>query len=239
MKNLLLIIFLLFTPLTQGSDNELKVVTEDWPPFIVKGKEISGIVTKNIREILANTDIKYSINIYPWARSFHLAKTNPNILIYSILRTKQREPHFNWICPIYKSTPIYAHKLASNKVNINSLESVRTSVVGVMRGDHSYSYLLQKGFQEGVNLDLSSNEEINLRKLINGRVDVVMQSKESLVYRLESLGVKDLNLVSGFAVGEGKSVEHCMALSLGTKPDTIKKIRKGFKQWQKANNDFD
>lgn len=233
MKNILIVVFLLFTSTAQCNEDDLKVVTENWPPFIVKGSEISGIVTNNVREILAYTDIKYSINVYPWARSLHLAKTNPNTLIYSIIRTKQREAQFNWLCPIYKSTPIQASKLASNSINVNSLESMKTGVVGAMRDDHSSNYLLQQGFQEGVNLDLSSNEETNLRKLIKGRVDVVMQSKESLNYRLESLGVKDLNIVSGLVVGNAKSVEHCMALSLGTKAEIIAKLRKGFKLWQK------
>jgi polar amino acid transport system substrate-binding protein len=234
MKTFLLIIFLLFTPFAQASKNDLEVVTEDWPPFIVTGKNISGIVTENIREILSYTDIKYSMNVYPWARSFQLATSKPNVLIYSIYRTKQRENQFNWFCPIFESTPIHAYKLASNDININTLESLKKSVVGVMRGDHSYNYLLQQGFQEGVNLDLSSNEEVNLRKLIKGRVDVVLLAKESLIYRLKALGVKDLNMVPGLEMGQGKSVEHCMALSLGTKPETIEKIKQGFKQWQKS-----
>jgi polar amino acid transport system substrate-binding protein len=233
MKKLRLIIFLLLSFSSRGSEIELEIVTEEWPPFIVNGKEVSGVVTKNIREILKFTDIKYSINVYPWARSFHLATSTPNILIYSIYRTKQRETQFNWICPIYKSTPIHAYKLAKNEINIDSLEGMKKGIVGLMRGDNSYSYFLQKGFQEGVNVDSSSNEETNLKKLIKGRVDVVIQSKESLNYRLESLGAKELNIVSGMAIGHDQSVEHCMALSLGTKAEIIHKLRKGFEQWQK------
>jgi polar amino acid transport system substrate-binding protein len=234
MKKLRLIIFLLLSFSSRGSEIELEIVTEEWPPFIVNGKEVSGVVTKNIREILKFTDIKYSINVYPWARSFHLATSNPNILIYSIYRTKQRETQFNWICPIYKSTPIHAYKLAKNEINIDSLEGMKKGIVGLMRGDNSYSYFLQKGFQEGVNVDSSSNEETNLKKLIKGRVDVVIQSKESLNYRLGSLGAKELNIVSGMAIGHDQSVEHCMALSLGTKAEIIHKLRKGFEQWQKT-----
>jgi len=233
MKKSLLISLLLLSLTTQASDVELKVVTENWPPFIVKGKEVSGVITKNIREILSYTDIKYSIKIYPWARSLYLAKTKPNILIYSIYRTEQREDKFNWICPIYKSTPVQAYKLASNTIDINSLESLRQGVVGVIREDHSYSYFIREGFLEEVNLDLSSNEEINLRKLVTGRVDVVIQAKESLNYRLDSLGVKDVDIVSGLAIVHDKNVERCMALSLGTNTDIIKKIRKGFEQWKK------
>jgi len=234
MKKSLLIIFLLLSFTVHGDEEELKVVTEDWPPFILKGQKVSGIVTKNIREILAYTDIKYSIDVYPWARSFHLATTNPDVLIYSIYRTKQRESKFHWFCPIYKSTPIHAYKLASNEINIDSLETLKTSVVGIMRGDNSHNYLLKNGFEEGVNIDLSSNEETNLKKLIKGRVDVVIQSKESLNYRLGLLGAEGLNLMSGLEISKGASAEHCMALSLETNAETIKKIKKGFEQWQKT-----
>lgn len=234
MKNFLLSIFLLFSFTVQSTEIELRVVTEDWPPFILKGQEVSGIVTQNIREILAYTDIKYSIDVYPWARSFHLATTNPNVLIYSIYRTKQREAKFHWFCPLYKSTPIHVYKLASNKIDIDSLEALKSSVVGIMRGDNSHNYFLKNGFEEGVNIDLSSNEETNLKKLIKGRVDVVIQSRESLNYRLELLGAKELNLISGLEISKGASAEHCMALSLATNTETMTKIRKGFEQWQKA-----
>jgi len=232
MKNPLLFIFLLLSFTAHSNEETLNIVTEDWPPFILKGQEVSGIVTNNIREILRYTDIKYSIDVYPWARSFHLATTNPDVLIYSIYRTKQRESKFHWFCPIYKSTPIHAYKLASNNINIDSLEALKTSVVGIMRGDNSHNYFLQKGFIEGVNLDISSNEEANLKKLIKGRVDVVIQSQESLNYRLELLGSKDLSLVSGLEISKDESAEHCMALSLNTKDETIDKIRKGFEKWQ-------
>ena len=73
-----------------------------------------------------------------------------------------------------------------------------------------------------------------MKKLIKGRVDVVIQSKESLNYRLGLLGAVDLNLMSGLEISKGESAEHCMALSLGTKPETIKKIKNGFEQWQKT-----
>jgi polar amino acid transport system substrate-binding protein len=232
MKSFLLTLFLLLSFTVLCNEGELEIVTDDWPPFILDGKKVSGLVTKNVREILKYTDIKYSITVYPWARSFHLAKTKPNILIYSIYRTKQRESQFNWICPIYKSRPIHAYKLVSNSIDINSIEAIKKGVVGIMRGDNSYSYLLNNGFQEGVNIDLSSNEETNLIKLIKGRVDVVIQSEESLNYRLKSLGVSALNIASGLAIGHANNVEHCMALSIGTKPEIINKIRKGFDKWQ-------
>jgi polar amino acid transport system substrate-binding protein len=232
MKNFLLIAFLLFPCLSKGSEVELKIVTEEWPPFIINSAEVSGIITKNIREILAYTDIDYSITIYPWARSLHIVSTRPNTLIYSITRTSERENKFNWICSVFNYTPIYVYKLKSNIINAHSLEALKSGVVGIMRNDHSYEYFLNEGFKVGVNIDLSANEEINLKKLIKGRVDVVIQSKESIEYRLKILGEDNIDIVSGLSLGKNEDTQHCMALSLGTNLEIIHKLRKAFKQWQ-------
>lgn len=232
MKHSLLLILLLFSFTLNSKETRLEVVTENWPPFILQEKEVSGIVTKNVRDILNYTNIDYAINIYPWARSFHLATTTPNTLIYSIYRTKERESKFHWFCPIYKSTPIYVYKLASNNINIDSLTSLKNGIVGIMRGDNSHHYFLQKGFQEDVNLDLSANEFTNLRKLIGGRVDVVVQSEASLNYRLALLGAKDLKVVAGVAIAQAENAQHCMALSLETAPAMVNKIEAAFKHWQ-------
>ena len=91
--------------------NELEVVTESWPPFIISGQDVSGIDTDRVRKILNDTGINYTIKIYPWARSYYLATNKPNVLIYSIHKSKQREPLFHWYCPTHKSTQINAYKI--------------------------------------------------------------------------------------------------------------------------------
>jgi polar amino acid transport system substrate-binding protein len=37
----------------------------------------------------------------------------------------------------------------------------------------------------------------------------------------------------GLEISKGASAEHCMALSLNTKDETVIKMRKGFEEWQK------
>lgn len=217
---------------------ELEVVTENWPPFIIsdaEGAELrtSGTVTHIVKDILAYTNINYRIRVYPWSRSFHYASTKPNHLIYSIYKTDERFKMFHWFCPIFKSTPIHAYKLATNKIDINSFSALRKAVIGTMRGDNSHDNFLSQGFVEGVNLDVSSDEETNLRKFIKGRVDVITQSEESLRYRLNRLGHKNLEIIKGMKLHKGESTEHCMALSLKTSPEIVEKISGAFSQWQK------
>ncbi|REL25613.1 hypothetical protein DXX93_02965 [Thalassotalea euphylliae] len=238
MKHLFFLVFISVCLLSHAGEHQLSVVSEHWPPYIIHYKndtvqaEVKGVVTENIREILALANLDYSLNIYPWARSYHLATNKPNVLIYSIFKNEQREPLFHWFCPVYQATPIRIFKLATNSADISSLASLKNSVVGVMRDDNSYRYLSTKGFEPGVNLDISSNEEINLLKLITGKIDAVVQSEAALRYRLAQVNASNLAIVAGLTLHSKEKTEHCMALSKNSDAQLINKISTAFAQWQ-------
>lgn len=207
---------------------QLKVVTELWPPYIINSAPVSGIVTNKVRHILDNSGLTYEINIYPWLRSYHLAKTTPNVLIYSIYKTPEREPFFHWFCPIHQATPIYAYKLASNLKDISSLSALKKTRIGVMRGDNNFNYLSSKGFSEDIQLDISADELSNVRKLMAGRIDVVIQSHDAIHYRLEQLSNHPVELVQGVNIHGLNSSTHCMALSKNSDKDIIESVQKAF-----------
>ena len=240
----LLSVFLSVCLRSHAGEHQLSVVSEHWPPFIVHYKndtvqeEVKGVVTENIREILALTNLDYSLNIYPWARSYHLATNKPNVLIYSIFRNEQREPQFHWFCPVYHATPIKIFKLASNNADISSLESLKGAVVGVMRGDNSYKYLSSRGFEQGVNLDVSANEEVNLLKLITGKIDAVVQSEAALRYRLAQVNASNLSIVEGLTLHSKEKTEHCMALSKNSDAQLVDKVSSAFAQWQASEENL-
>lgn len=212
---------------------ELTVVTENYPPFITYvNSEISGIVTTAVLEILAISEIKYRLELYPWARSYQLATSNDNVLIYSIYKTPERIPHFHWFCPIYKSSPIFVYKLTSNPINITSLSALKKVKLGILRHDLSHEYLRNRGFVSGKNLDISATENISLKKLVNGRIDAVIQSSESIKYRMKELAYKHISLTKGLALFGDKPMVHCMALSLDSSPKLIDKVSHAFEQWQ-------
>ncbi|WDE09512.1 substrate-binding periplasmic protein [Thalassomonas haliotis] len=210
---------------------QLEVVTEHWPPFIVDTQPVSGSVTDKVRKILDYSGLDYQIKLYPWARSYHLGMTKPNVLLYSIFRTSVREANFHWFCPINEGVTINLYKLKGNSRNIDSLAAARNVLIGVMRDDHNHSYLMQQGFIEGVNLDISADEQINLRKLFNGRIDAVGLARESLTHRLAILGYAKEQLVKGLTLHRPAVTKHCMALSSGSDPAIIEKVSAGFRRW--------
>jgi len=212
---------------------ELSVVTASFPPFIVnKNGETLGPATSNIKDILKISQLDYSLTLYPWARSYKMATTQSNVLIYSMVKTQERIPLFHWFCPIYQSSPVFAYKLNSNHVDISTISALRNVIVGVLRDNYNHKFLLSLGFTLGENLDVSATESISIKKLINGRIDAVLLSKEAIKRRLAVVGYKELSVSRGYAIHNNKLMDHCMALSLGSNPEIIDKISHAFKQWK-------
>ncbi|NQZ83516.1 MAG: transporter substrate-binding domain-containing protein [Colwellia sp.] len=235
MKILLLvpIIFLLIS-LSAVNAATLNVVTESYPPFItIDGTKTSGILTKKVKAILAISQLQYTLNAYPWARSYQIASSQPNTLIYSIVKSAERSPYFHWYCPIYESSAVFAYKLAANSVDITSIAALRKTLVGTTRHGINHEFLKKYGFNVGENLDISATEDINLKKLINGRVDTVVQSIETMKYRLNKLEFKNIEITKGVAINNDKPTTHCMALNVNSDPLIINKISQAFQQYQK------
>ena len=70
-------------------------VTEELPGLVeVDGEIITGPVTEKIQQILKKAKIKENIQIYPWARSYELAKRNKNYFIFPIAKNAEREKLF-------------------------------------------------------------------------------------------------------------------------------------------------
>lgn len=218
----------------------LNIVTEHWPPYIIQSPksngEISGLVTKKIKTIFDNAKLKYEITAYPWARSYFLAKNQPNTLIYSIYKTEQRTPHFKWFCPIHPKTPVNIYKLKTNKTNIDQLVTLKNAIVGVLRNDNSHNFMLDKGFVEDKNLLVSANEESNIKHLLSGKIDAVIQSREALLYRIKGSGFTLSDFTVGFQLHKDGNTEHCMALSLNSDPKVTQAVEQAFIMWNNRYN---
>lgn len=231
---------LFFISSIQAKELSLEVVSEHWPPFIIQNfdkkndisaQKVSGIVTEKIHHILSTSNINYTIKTYPWARSYYVALNKPNVLIYSIYKTKERTPHFEWFCPVHEKTPINIYKLKSNKSDISSLSTLGNSIIGVLRSDNSHTFMLKHNFVEGESLIVSSSEESNIRNLLNKRIDAVIQSKESLIYRLQNTRFTIDDFDVGFELHQNKNTEHCMALSKSSSPEMIAAVKRAFNLW--------
>ena len=216
---------------------DVNIVTESFPPFITVNKnQISGLITNRVKKIMDISQLSYSLTAYPWARSYQIASSQANTLIFSIIKSPERAPFFYWFCPVYTSSPFFAFKLKGNAAKIDSISELKKVFVGTARHGINHEHLKKLGFEAGKNLDVSATEDINIKKLINGRVDAVVQSAETFDYRLKKLGYENVEVIQGVAINEDKPLIHCLALNINSDPLIRDKITQAFLKYQNTSN---
>jgi polar amino acid transport system substrate-binding protein len=146
----------------------LRVLTEDNPPFSlqVSGGLIDGISTRIVREMFLRAAEPYRIELEPWMRAFNSALHDPNTCVYSTIRTASREHQFKWVGPLVETPWALFARARDGKV-IESLDAVRHAVIGGYSGDAVAQYLVNNGF----NVEFTSSDLLNMRKLAAGRID--------------------------------------------------------------------
>lgn len=130
----------LLTPInTSASElDQLTYITESYPPynFTDKGK-LKGI---SVDLLLAATK-KYSsaltakkIKVFPWTRAYKMAESGPNIVLFSMTRTDERVPKFNWVGPIIPTRIVLLAK-KSDSIVINGPDDIKKYTVGAITDD--------------------------------------------------------------------------------------------------------
>jgi polar amino acid transport system substrate-binding protein len=201
---------------------KLKIYTEDSPPgnYLNKG-EIAGLAVDMVREILVRLKMPDNIEVVPWARGYTLALNQPNVALFSTTRLPQREKRFKWVGPLYTQIWGFYGKKGSD-LKITSLEDAKKiDRIGTYHKDAKEQFLKKNGF---VNL-VSTNKNIsNIRRLVEGNLDLWVSSDFNMPYLAKHAGVDpdQLELVYAF-----RSVNNYIAFSLQT-PDNL------IKTWQQT-----
>jgi len=182
-----ILIFLLCTPVAYTE--ELQIYTEEMPPYNYtdKNNAVTGFSSKIVLELVKRTNLdifNHQIKSYPWARAYKMLEREPNALLFSMTRSEERENLFKWVGPIASRT-IWFWKLKSREdISIQSLDDINRYLVGAVNEFSSTRYMQDLGFKLG----LSNSEELNFKKLIVGRFDLLTSLELAAGYHINKLG---------------------------------------------------
>ncbi len=167
----------------------MQFVAEDLPPYHFKNElgQTEGALVDIVRAIANQAKVEYTIELYPFARAFHLLKNEPNVLMFSLLRSPSREQQFLWLGKVFHNTAFLV-SIKDSKPQLDSLEQVKKYSVGTIRGYYSEKYLRNAGFEEHKNLSLSVQYQHLWNMLFNRHIDFVLTNTLSLNKELSSLG---------------------------------------------------
>lgn len=154
-----------------------RIVTENLPPFNIApapGQAApSGISTDllvALFDIVGQPIDPATIEVIPWARGYKMALDQPDIVLYSTVRTSEREPLFAWLGPIDRIT-MAVIGLKSRNIKVREAAELENYVIGTIRNG-APEQLLKKAGVSDKNFDPISSAENNLKKLLNGRIDL-------------------------------------------------------------------
>lgn len=164
----------------------LKVVTTPFPPYVVDYDGlVAGPATEVVREVCERSGIRCEFHALPWARSYHLAQTEPGTLIYSMSRNAEREPHFAWVGTVSPySVKIFA--LAGSIVpTVEDWRELAGFRVAGQLKDVKALFLAKAGFE----VDFTGSAENTINMLFHDRVHLVAGDARSLPFRVRQLGL--------------------------------------------------
>lgn len=165
---------------------KLLIVTEEYPPYNYTSEngELDGVGTKILNEVLAKVDYDYEIEVLPWARAYHLALNEKNVLIYTISRTKERENLFKWIGVAGPINQAVIKLKDRNDIKLESESDLLKYKSGSIREDIGEQYLKKIGAK---NIQSVAKLELNIRKLKAKRIDYIIYNDLAFFYEAKKL----------------------------------------------------
>jgi len=95
-----------------SSNDELKIVTENTPPYIylnTSGKP-DGLLAERVNKILSLLKLKNEIQILPWETAYNNALNYKNTMIFPLAKNKERDKLFKY-CGVIINVRTYFYKL--------------------------------------------------------------------------------------------------------------------------------
>lgn len=207
-KNFSYAIILLFAPLSSAEQDKTKIlhlVTEHLPPYqiVIKNEVISGFAIDVIKEIMERSHYSYTLNSYPWTRSYKLAQQKVDHCIFSMVRMESREKLFKWVGPISFVNQTSLWGLQDREIEVKNLEDAKKYTVAVSRDDMTHLGLVEKGFKEGKNLYVIENTKSLVHLLINRpEIDLIIADIVTIEYHIRLAGAVRSQLQRVYQVKE-------------------------------------
>lgn len=187
-----------------------------------EGNRLTGAGVEIVREIMRRVGNGREIVVLPWARAYDSLIKEPGVALFATTRTEERDHQFHWVGPLFRMQWVLVARKGSGLV-INSLDDARkVRLIGTYIDDVREKYLVRRGF---TNLESTTDNIFNFRKLVHGRLDLVFTTSVGAVATARLAGV-DPDAIE--VVHVVREMDLYVAISGGSDLDQVKAWKKAF-----------
>jgi ABC-type amino acid transport substrate-binding protein len=135
--------------------------------------QLKGSTAEIFKLLMQEAKLPKKVEFYPWPRTFNIASTTPNVMILSIVRTKERESQFIWLLKVSELVRAFISLKSQPQNKVGDIAQAKTKLIAVVRDSYSHTSLINNGFSEKDNLYLVASFEDAMHLFIKGRVDLL------------------------------------------------------------------
>ncbi|MDE1460967.1 substrate-binding periplasmic protein [Spartinivicinus poritis] len=228
---LLSILSLFFLKTAFVNADKIQILSEENSLYFVENRSIRGELAElAMITIVYAGFIDYEFDIKPWARVYTMALEKENILVMSMVRSKEREKLFHWVGQVLPLTYGFYKLKFRDDIDIYNLKDAKKFTIGVMRNDVRHQYLVKNGFK---NLILNNKYDQNLKMLLANRFDLTPVSNIGVFQFCQSNKTLDCSLLQNAYTLKGFTQGIFMAYSKKTPISIVNKTREAFNEVKK------
>lgn len=171
---LILTLFLL-AALPTLAQKTVKIGTGEYAPYTSQSMSGNGFFAEIATAAFKAVDITPEYAFYPWNRCSYLLENNKLFAIMPYAVTEERKEKFNFSDKVAASTGrfFYLQSRFPQGIGFEEWEDLQDLTLGGTRG-----YWYEETFEEaGLNVDYTSSDNTNLKKLEGGRIDAFIMNE--------------------------------------------------------------
>ena len=182
---------------------DLHGYTEEFEPFnFTQDGQAVGLANEILNRVISRAKLDIERSSLPWLRAVQMNESENNSFLYSTVRTPDRELKYLWVGP-FDQCEVWLIKLKKRQdIALKSFEDSKKYLVGGPRGSAGQAMMLGKGFPSE-RLDISLDEERNVRKLYAGRFDLSVGMLIPHHYSAKKIGLDEQQLAPAFLLEKG------------------------------------
>lgn len=162
-----------------------QVIASVFPPYSFESaNRAEGLTVDGVRALFREVGLTPDIEVYPWARAFKTAREKPGTLLFSVARTPEREAMFTWIGPVMDFDVWLYRKAERTDIAVEILSDLRHYSFAGLIDDVKTTFLENRG----AHVTEVRSEDLAIKMLAAGRIDMIASDKSAMRFRLATLG---------------------------------------------------
>ncbi len=186
---------ILLLPFNLAARDSIELICDIWPPYQIDGAQIGGFSKDVVEVVFKRMGVEVrSIEAYPWKRAITMLEKGHSDALFSANFTESREDFAYYPAETIVDSPWVIWFRDEDGLKFENLDDLKDKRIGVVIG-YSYTPQFWDFLRRHKNYEEVVSDEVNFKKLNEGRVDCIVAELGNGYYMLNNLDLKKISPV--------------------------------------------